>query len=220
MRALPLALILTLLVVPYGAPTTSPVEEFILEQRQRARAGDAAPRPPPPVPPAQPASMCEGLSGLVVRREMGELGVSSFQQVLALYVTDMLGPSFRYHDDWPKQAKLFRQDRMLPDEAEAKELRRSCKVKVDLRPSEQSGLELEPFPAASGWDRQILHKICGPAVREKVAAKAGASSGSCDVLVYIQGHWQVRLRTNLHFSLVEGSLPFVSHTRRERKAGA
>lgn len=42
---------------------------------------------------------CVG-SGLVLRRDMGSLGVTSFQQIYGALAADALGPRFSYFDQW------------------------------------------------------------------------------------------------------------------------
>ena len=48
---------------------------------------------------------CPG-QGVVVRRDMGSLGVSSFQQVAGAILADAIGPLFLYYDEWPEAAKV------------------------------------------------------------------------------------------------------------------
>ena len=72
---------------------------------------------------------CE-LQGLVVRREMGNLGVSSFQHMVAYLIADALG--FRYFDDWPQQTGFLRVEPnvTIVDKARADSFRARCSIKM------------------------------------------------------------------------------------------
>ena len=83
----------------------SNVEGMIAQLRERARA--SAPERPAPHDEESPRPLTEpdagapcAMPGIVVRREMGNLGVTSFQVALAGIVLDALGPSWTYFDDW------------------------------------------------------------------------------------------------------------------------
>ena len=72
---------------------------------------------------------CE-LQGLVVRREMGNLGVSSFQHMVAYLIADALG--YRYYDDWPQQTGFLRVEPnvTIVDKDRADSFRARCGIKV------------------------------------------------------------------------------------------
>jgi hypothetical protein len=62
----------------------------------RPRDDGIGPDLPPP---------CRG-QGLILRRDMGSVGVSSFQQVYGVLAADALGPRFAYYDEWPMAAGI------------------------------------------------------------------------------------------------------------------
>jgi hypothetical protein len=56
--------------------------------------------------------------GIILRRDMGSLGVSSFQQVYGALLADALGPNFRYWDEWQMASGLLRPGlQHTPDDA-------------------------------------------------------------------------------------------------------
>ena len=62
---------------------------------------------PGPIRFSAPGGPCKG-RGVILRRDMGSLGVSSFQQVYGALAADALGPGFKYYDEWQMAAGLLR----------------------------------------------------------------------------------------------------------------
>jgi hypothetical protein len=130
------------------------------------------------------------MKGLVVRREMGNLGVTSFQVVAAGLMMDALGPSWSYYDDWPQMAQILRTDRHVSKE-EANDIRKQCKRQVTLNPSEQEELSLIPFNITDGsWVKSIREKVCGKDAKWNKGNKDYVPSADepC-IVVKLQGHW-------------------------------
>jgi len=176
----------------------SNVEGMIAVLRERARAG-AVPNPgeaDSPHDEARPRPLTEpgagepcAMPGLVVRREMGNLGVTAFQVALAGLVLDALGPTWSYFDDWPRMAEYLKPDRHLTTQ-EADEMRARCRRKVTINPTEQEDLSLVPFNITDGaWVRTIREKVCGKFAPWNRGNPAQPGDNACIVLK-IQNHWQ------------------------------
>ena len=127
------------------------------------------------------------MEGLVVRREMGNLGVTSFQVALTGIILDALGPTWSYYDDWPKMTKFLRTDRHVTKE-KADEIRQRCNRKITISPTEQEDLALTPFNITDGsWVRSIRERVCGASAA--ASTKTKTTTLPCTVLK-VQNHWQ------------------------------
>jgi len=128
------------------------------------------------------------MRGLVVRREMGDLGVTSFQVAVQEMVRDALGPSWQSYDDWPRMAQFLTTKKeprwvgsVSDDEANA--MRKECKRKVTISPFGQEAVGLAPFNITGGeWVKVIREQVCG-------SVPDNFEDSPCAV-VKIQGHWQ------------------------------
>jgi hypothetical protein len=108
-------------------------------------------------------------AGVVVRRDMGSLGVSSFQQVVGAIMADAIGPLWLYYDEWPEAAKLLRESATHDDfraHALIEEGEKNRHRMLTLRPQLQDELAMQPWnmtdDVASHWARKLRRSVCGP----------------------------------------------------------
>ena len=193
------------------------IEDFILARRASKRAellDHQAPHPPPaPATAARPSleaatrKPCPGI-GVLRRRDMGSLGVSSFQMVAGVLLADAIGPGYRFHDEWygpgratdgvlqlGVQPTLEAANAMIADRASRQ---------VTIRPTLQAELETAPWTmnatSAAAWVDDLRDVVCGGSGggggkgRGRRGSGGGGGGGgggnATTTIVKMLAHWQ------------------------------
>jgi len=148
--------------------------------------------------------------GIVVRRDMGSLGVSSFQQVYGALLADALGPQFQYWDEWQMASGLLRPGlQHTPDDAAAllEEAETRGLPAFPVKPTFQSELEQHPWnmsdAQAQEWVLEARNEVCH-----------GEKRSGLDLhVVRVQGNFQHasffrRYRTFIHSCVLRSAEDF------------